>query len=1069
METSELYLPITVLGIIIFMLILGLSNKVIAKIGLRNFYRHKGHAAISIAGLLVGTSIICASMVVGDSIEYYIVEETYEELQFVDMVVDGDNNALFNYSIYTALESDTNLAGLIDGISPILVKSVTVRHTGTQQFEPTVSIIGFDAKIDRPFGNFIIDSVDRTEVTGEDMGPEDAYINRALADSLGASRGDVLSLTYSVGSYPFTTTVARNITISEILADEGKTLYSPGSGMSFETYNIFMDLDSVQTMFNQPNMISHVKISNNGGIEDGADGSDESKVAITNALKGLKFQSTDILPIYMPNQTYVQLSNVNADSSSLSILLNGAPMLPSEYMLNAESGTVILFTPLQPGNVLIASYDFSYSLGVSAVKQNGLDAAKLLNDLISTFLTIFGSFAIIAGVILIINIFTMLAEERKSELGMARAVGMKRRHLMQSFLFEGLAYGSVASALGTVLGMGVGLALIYMVNNFMDFLGIELPIHFNLFSLVSAFSLGFIITFGTILLTSWKISKLNIIQAIRGIEEPAQNRKKLLMPLFGALLLAAGALVYYLYPDDLIVKLIAPSGMITGIAMLLWRWIGNRAAITSASLGVFIYTYYAIRTYFGDAQDNMDILFVFSGVLIVLSIVLLIMYNSGPVIMAITGTFGRVKAWRPTIMTAVSYPLTKKFRTGMSVGMFALVVYMIVMLSVFSNMFVIDVEEETIKQGGGFDIIADGQYSVPDITQTIDPLTNTTIASSALTNNITRYTNIMWTYSPKLNNTNVSESSGFGNMGDGEGMGGMFSGIQVLGIDSSFYTGSSFMFTNTLDGFSTDQEVWESVMATGSRDVVISSLYSMFLRIEVGHQITMDNILGMTSQEFRVVGVLDNSMMQMMGVFMSKDTLAQTFHFPMMPGELNKNVLLFDLKSGYDAASTARALERDYAAVGMNTIIVRDVAQTTLETTSSIFVLFELYLDMGLVVGVAGLGIITIRSVVERTPEIGIMRSLGFKRKNVRNSFLIEILFVATMGVLIGIVTGVMISHEIFNVMVSGFGGDIEFTIPWLKIAYVTAIAYIATILCTIIPAQNASKISPAEALRYVG
>jgi putative ABC transport system permease protein len=150
-------------------------------------------------------------------------------------------------------------------------------------------------------------------------------------------------------------------------------------------------------------------------------------------------------------------------------------------------------------------------------------------------------------------------------------------------------------------------------------------------------------------------------------------------------------------------------------------------------------------------------------------------------------------------------------------------------------------------------------------------------------------------------------------------------------------------------------------------------------------------------------------------------------------------------------------------------LVVRDAAQTTMETMSSIFVLFELYLDMGLVVGVAGLGIITIRSVVERTPEIGILRSIGFKRKNVRNAFLIEILFVATMGVVIGIVTGVMVSYEIFNVMVGDFGGDIQFTVPWLKIAYVTAIAYLATILCTIIPAQNASKTSPAEALHYVG
>ncbi len=1063
METSELILPALMLGIIGFMVILGLFNRVIAKLGIRNFYRHKGHAAISIAGLLVGTSIICASMVVGDSIEYFIVEETYDELQHVDLVVDGQNGALFNYSIFTVLESDGELAALTDGISPLLVESATVRHTGTQQFEPSVSIIGFDPAIDSAFGNFLLE--DGSEISGGGMGQREAMINRALADSLGASQSDVLTLTYSLGSYPLTTTVAENITVVRILADEGKARYSPSSGMAMEAYNIFMNLDAVQAMFLQPGMISHVKVSNNGGIEDGAEGSDVTKEEIISATKDLKFQGSEILPVFMPNQTFVQLSHPNIEAGGFSLQVNGMDADPSSYLLNTESGVVVFFEPLQYGGFVSAAYTFSYNIDVSAVKQDGIETAKLLNDLISTFLTIFGSFAIIAGVILIINIFTMLAEERKSELGMARAVGMKRRHLMQSFLFEGLTYGVIASALGTLLGVGVGVMLIYMVNNFIDFINVQLPIHFQMFSLVSAFSLGFIITFGTILLTSWKISKLNIIRAIRGIEEPIGARKNLVMPMLGAMLLAAAAAIYYQYPDELMVKLIAPSGIIAGAAMLLWRWIGNRAAITSASLGVFIYTYYAIHTYFGDMDnENMDILFVFSGVLIVLSIVLLIMYNSGPVIRAITGTVGRVKVWRPTVMTAVSYPLTKKFRTGMSVGMFALVVYMIVMLSVFSNMFVIDVDEETLKQGGGFEIIADVQYQVPDLANAVDPLTNTVITSQALASNVSSYTNIMWTYSPKLNNTDATASAmDLGEFGD------MLGGAQILGIDGTFYTGSSFAFSNTMDEFATDQEVWASVTAPGSRDVVISYIYSMLLGIEPGSRITLDNLLGVTSQEFRVVGTLDNSLNQIMGVFMSKENLAQTFQFPMMPSELNRNVFMFNLNDGYDAEATAKALEKDFAAVGMNSIIIREVAEITLETTSSIFVLFELYLDMGLVVGVAGLGIITIRSVVERTPEIGILRSIGFRRGNVRNAFLIEILFVATMGVIIGVVTGVMISYEIYNTMVSGFGGDIEFVIPWFKIAYVTAIAYLATIICTIIPARNASRVSPAEALHYIG
>ena len=57
METSELILPAVALGLIVIMLAMGLFNRVIAKLGLRNFYRHKGHAAISVAGLLVGREV----------------------------------------------------------------------------------------------------------------------------------------------------------------------------------------------------------------------------------------------------------------------------------------------------------------------------------------------------------------------------------------------------------------------------------------------------------------------------------------------------------------------------------------------------------------------------------------------------------------------------------------------------------------------------------------------------------------------------------------------------------------------------------------------------------------------------------------------------------------------------------------------------------------------------------------------------------------------------------------------------------------------------------------------------
>ena len=57
-----------------------------------------------------------------------------------------------------------------------------------------------------------------------------------------------------------------------------------------------------------------------------------------------------------------------------------------------------------------------------------------------SFFTTFGSFSIAAGILLIFLIFVMLAAERRGELGIARAVGTRRGHLVQMFLFEGIAY-----------------------------------------------------------------------------------------------------------------------------------------------------------------------------------------------------------------------------------------------------------------------------------------------------------------------------------------------------------------------------------------------------------------------------------------------------------------------------------------------------------------------------------------------------------------------------------------------------------------------------------------------------
>ena len=70
-----------------------------------------------------------------------------------------------------------------------------------------------------------------------------------------------------------------------------------------------------------------------------------------------------------------------------------------------------------------------------------------------------GLFGITAGLVLIFLIFVMLAAERKSEMGMARAVGAQRGRLVEMFVFEGTAYDLAAAAVGVALGVVTGLII----------------------------------------------------------------------------------------------------------------------------------------------------------------------------------------------------------------------------------------------------------------------------------------------------------------------------------------------------------------------------------------------------------------------------------------------------------------------------------------------------------------------------------------------------------------------------------------------------------------------------------
>ena len=130
--------------------------------------------------------------------------------------------------------------------------------------------------------------------------------------------------------------------------------------------------------------------------------------------------------------------------------------------------------------------------------------------------------------------------------------------------------------------------------------------------------------------------------------------------------------------------------------------------------------------------------------------------------------------------------------------------------------------------------------------------------------------------------------------------------------------------------------------------------------------------------------------------------------------------------------------------------------------------LIQGFMGLGLVVGVAALGVISARAVVERRQQIGVMRAIGFRRRMVQAAFLLESSFVALTAILVGTALGLLLAWNIIRDTRSQPSWEnLELVVPWLNLGVIFLVVYAVALAATLAPAVRASKIRPAEALRY--
>jgi putative ABC transport system permease protein len=181
-------------------------------------------------------------------------------------------------------------------------------------------------------------------------------------------------------------------------------------------------------------------------------------------------------------------------------------------------------------------------LRVEPVKQDGLEQADAQGETFMAMFSTFGMFTISAGVLLIFLVFVMLAAERRAEMGTARAIGTQRRHLVEMFVFEGAAYDVLAGIVGAVLGLALATGMVRLIAGALTDSGV-VTIRYDLTwtSLVVAFSLGVLLTLVVVCIAAWRVSRLNIVAALRNLPQPPRRLRRRSQVLVAALCLVLGA------------------------------------------------------------------------------------------------------------------------------------------------------------------------------------------------------------------------------------------------------------------------------------------------------------------------------------------------------------------------------------------------------------------------------------------------------------------------------------------------------------------------------------------------
>ena len=204
------------------------------------------------------------------------------------------------------------------------------------------------------------------------------------------------------------------------------------------------------------------------------------------------------------------------------------------------------------------------------VKEERIADAEATGAEFTTLFSGIGGFSVLAGILLLVNLFVMLTEERKSEMGMLRALGVKRGALARATTMEGAFYAAVASVIGAGLGVGIGAVMLQVLEGIFAFddNGFTMRFSASVTAVSTGALIGLVISMLTIWVTSGRVARINIIEAIRDLPASRSHRRRWVIYAMTGLGVLGGASLTYLGVQEVDPTLLLLGPAIGGFSLI---------------------------------------------------------------------------------------------------------------------------------------------------------------------------------------------------------------------------------------------------------------------------------------------------------------------------------------------------------------------------------------------------------------------------------------------------------------------------------------------------------------------